>query len=146
MDEQSNAELRRILDELVNAVRSKERCIQGRVGLDDDNNVILEAHIDDHCIALMADILDDDTYSITFAGGYRNGERFALDNKVLVIADEVDALMKLPEAIIEAVPELARDKEGIKACIHDQWIDPATARLQIEALILMSSLEEDYDG
>jgi hypothetical protein len=146
MDKQSEELLLELLDKLVNQAKSQEeRCVQGRVGLDDDDNLIVEIHIDDHCIALQAEVLDDDTFSITFAGGYRNGERFELGD-VFVLKDEVDALVQLPGAIITAIPELAGDREGIKEAIHDNWMEPEAARAKIDAMRLMSSLGEDYNG
>jgi len=111
-----------------------------------DDKVLIETHIDDHCIALVVDVLDDeDAYAITFAGGFRNGERFDLDNVVLILKDEVDTLVKLPEAIIKEIPELNHDREAIKTWIHENWIDPADGRYAIEDMLIMAHLEEDHN-
>ena len=47
---------------------------------------------------------------------------------------------------ITAIPELAGDREGIKEAIHDNWMEPEAARAKIDAMRLMSSLGEDYNG
>jgi hypothetical protein len=147
MDEQSQEALRKLLQQLAATTGlDTERCVQGRVGLDGDGNIIMEVHIDDHCIAFMIDILDNDTYSINFAGGYRNGERFELYDDPIIIKDEVDALVQIPAAVITVIPELARDEEGFKAAIHDHWLEPEVARFRVDAMRIISSLGDDTDG
>ena len=146
MDKESQKELQKLLEQLAATAGLDERCVQGRVGLNGDGNIIMEAHIDDHCIALAIDILDNDTYSVDFAGGFRNGERFELNDDPIIIKDEVDALIKLPDAVIKAIPELSRDKEGLKDALHDNWIEPDVARIQVDAMRILSALGDDYDG
>ena len=143
MDNESDKILKALMDALSGKIADEmARTVHGRVGIDIDDNVCFEAHIDNHAMGFMVDTVDDVTYSLTFVGGRRNDEVFYLENHVIIVKDEVDALVKIPEAIITHIPELKDDVEILKDTIHKYWIEPCDAIPKIADMRLQVALEE----
>jgi hypothetical protein len=128
---------------MIRRIMNEERLghINGSISINSEGQLLIESQIDDHLIALRVDVTPN-AFNVEFAGGFKHGERFDLENRTFCFHDEVDALILLPDAVIDEIPELEEVKEGLKECIHTHWQDPGTVRQVIDELLIAHSANQ----
>ena len=120
----------------------------GRIGVTESGTICVELPAPDMNTFAMSLIPYQAFYECTLPGGIRNGVRFEIDNpEIFTICDEVDALVTIPEKLLELFPDLpASIIETIKEAIHDNWREPSDAQEFVrDEIIAKHTRDESWD-
>jgi hypothetical protein len=125
MCEESDKIIRDMMEALCNAMMPS-----GTLSITEYGTLCIELPAPDRNVFAMNVIVHSDSYECSFPGGINNGVRFEIDNPdTFIVHDEVDALVTIPEKLLEIFPRLSSDiLESLKEGIHHHWREPGDVR------------------